>query len=48
MGLGAWAVQKALSVGIFPYVFKLLSSPATVCACQAAKASQLGRNCALC
>eukprot|EP00729_Bicosta_minor_P009410 gene9410-33457_t len=26
--LGPWAVRKALSVGIFPYVFKLLGSPA--------------------
>eukprot|EP00039_Didymoeca_costata_P008263 m.109666 g.109666 ORF g.109666 m.109666 type:complete len:1325 (+) comp14009_c0_seq1:230-4204(+) len=26
--LGPWAVLKALSVGIFPYVFKLLGSPA--------------------
>jgi hypothetical protein len=25
--LGPWAVRKALSVGIFPYVFKLLGSP---------------------
>ena len=30
MSMGPWAVQKALSVGIFPYVFKLLSSPALV------------------
>jgi hypothetical protein len=30
MSMGAWAVHKALSVGIFPYVFKLLSSPALV------------------
>ena len=28
MGLGSWAVYSALTVGIFPYVFKLLSSPA--------------------
>lgn len=28
LSLGGWAVRKALSVGIFPYVFKLLSSPA--------------------
>lgn len=26
--LGPWAVREALSVGIFPYVFKLLGSPA--------------------
>jgi regulator-associated protein of mTOR len=25
--LGYWAVNQALSVGIFPYVLKLLSSP---------------------
>lgn len=25
---GAWAVNQALSVGIFPYVLKLLQSPA--------------------
>ena len=28
LSLGPWAVRKALSVGIFPYVFKLLGSPA--------------------
>lgn len=27
LSLGSWAVRKALSVGIFPYVFKLLGSP---------------------
>jgi regulator-associated protein of mTOR len=26
LGLGPWAVERALSVGIFPYVFKLLGS----------------------
>ena len=30
LSLGPWAVYKALSVGIFPYVFKLLGSPAAV------------------
>eukprot|EP00036_Acanthoecidae_sp_10tr_P014870 CAMPEP_0206296148 /NCGR_PEP_ID=MMETSP0106_2-20121207/5523_1 /ASSEMBLY_ACC=CAM_ASM_000206 /TAXON_ID=81532 /ORGANISM="Acanthoeca-like sp., Strain 10tr" /LENGTH=1396 /DNA_ID=CAMNT_0053726805 /DNA_START=135 /DNA_END=4325 /DNA_ORIENTATION=- len=29
LSLGSWAVRKALSVGIFPYVFKLLGSPST-------------------
>lgn len=28
LDLGAWAVNLALSVGIFPYVLKLLQSPA--------------------
>ena len=28
MALGPWAVDRALAVGIFPYVFKLLGSPA--------------------
>ena len=28
--LGPWAVRTALSVGVFPYVFKLLGSPAQV------------------
>lgn len=27
LSLGSWAIRKALSVGIFPYVFKLLGSP---------------------
>ena len=27
LSLGRWAVRRALSVGIFPYVFKLLGSP---------------------
>ncbi len=30
MGTSAHAVRRALSVGIFPYVFKLLGSPAAV------------------
>lgn len=29
LDLGSWAVNQALSVGIFPYVLKLLQSPAT-------------------
>ena len=29
LDLGAWAVNYALSVGIFPYILKLLQSPAT-------------------
>jgi regulatory associated protein of mTOR len=29
LDLGPWAVNQALSVGIFPYVLKLLQSPAT-------------------
>jgi len=28
LDLGSWAVNQALSVGIFPYVLKLLQSPA--------------------
>ncbi|KAJ6232937.1 regulatory-associated protein of mtor [Anaeramoeba flamelloides] len=29
LDLGPWAVNKALSVGIFPYILRLLKSPAT-------------------
>ena len=28
LDMGSWAVNHALSVGIFPYVLKLLQSPA--------------------
>jgi len=29
LDLGSWAVNLALSVGLFPYILKLLQSPAT-------------------